>query len=118
MMTKLGLVITDGVGYRNFVLSDFLDKAKAEFDTVIIYSFIPKEAFKDHDDLTIVELSAHQEQFNHWFLRKFKEIAHLRLNSKDNFGIQDNLSSNYNRNFTSRGVATRLIYFLTYFFIE
>ena len=115
-MTKLGLVITDGVGYRNFVLSDFLDKAKVEFDSVIIYSFIPKEAFKAHEDLTIVELSAHQEQFHHWFLRKFKEIAHLRLNSKDNFGIQDNLNSNYNRNLTSRGLATRLIYFLTYFF--
>jgi hypothetical protein len=115
-MRKLGLVITDGVGYRNFVLSDFLDKAKVEIDTVIIYSFIPKEAFKAHDDLTIVELSAHQEQFHHWFLRKFKEIVHLRLNSKDNFGIQDNLSANYNRNFTSRGLATRLIYLLTYFF--
>jgi hypothetical protein len=24
-MTKLGLVITDGVGYRNFILSDFFD---------------------------------------------------------------------------------------------
>ena len=115
-MTKLGLVITDGVGYRNFVLSDFLDKAKVKFDKVIIYSFIPKEAFKAHDELTIVELSAQREQFHHWFLRKFKEIAHLRLNSKDNFGIQDNLSANYNRNFTSRGLATRLIYLLTYLF--
>ncbi|MDA8650792.1 hypothetical protein N9L39_01650 [Flavobacteriaceae bacterium] len=114
-MTKLGLVITDGVGYRNFVLSDFLDKAKVKFDKVIIYSFIPKEAFKAHE-LTIVELSAQREQFHHWFLRKFKEIAHLRLNSKDNFGIQDNLSANYNRNFTTRGLATRLIYLLTYFF--
>ena len=115
-MTKLGLVITDGVGYRNFVLSDFLDKAKVKFDTVIIYSFIPKEAFKAHYELIIVELFDQREQFHHWFLRKFKEIAHLRLNSKDNFGIQDNLSANYNRNFTSHGLATRLIYFLTYFF--
>ena len=81
-MTKLGLVITDGVGYRNFVLSDFLDKAKVKFDTVIIYSFIPKEAFKDHDDLTIVELSAHQEQFNHWF-------SNLKLNLTSSLRVEN-----------------------------
>ena len=44
-MTKLGLVITDGVGYRNFILSDFLTAAQAEFDEVVIFSYLPKEAF-------------------------------------------------------------------------
>ena len=57
-MTILGLVITDGVGYRNFVLSDFLSKSRTQFDQVVIFSFIPKEVFDEQNGVRIVELEA------------------------------------------------------------
>ena len=113
-MTKLGLVITDGVGYRNFILSDFLTAAQTEFDEVVIFSYLPKEAF-DGLDHKIIELESLKESFFTWFFRKAKEIAHLKRNRRDNHGIQDNLKTNYNRNWSTRGVATRLIYLITEF---
>jgi len=30
-MKKLGIVITDGVGFRNFMLSDFMDEASKQY---------------------------------------------------------------------------------------
>ena len=114
-MTKLGLVITDGVGYRNFILSDFLTAAQNEFDEVVIFSYLPKEAFGGLDH-KIIELEALKESFFTWFFRKAKEIAHLKRNRRDNHGIQDNLKTNYNKNWSSRGIATRLIYGLTHIF--
>lgn len=42
-MKKLGLVITDGVGFRNFILSDFLELAEKQFDEVVILSCLPKK---------------------------------------------------------------------------
>ena len=85
-MTKLGLVITDGVGYRNFILSDFLTAAQSEFDEVVIFSFLPKEAFHGMNH-KIIELEALQESFFTWFFRKAKEIAHLKRNRHENYGI-------------------------------
>ena len=114
-MTNLGLVITDGVGYRNFILSDFLTVAQAEFDEVVIFSYLPREAFRGFDH-KIIELKALEESFFTWFFRKAKEIAHLKRNRRDNHGIQDNLKTNYNKNWSSRGIATRLIYGLTHIF--
>jgi len=114
-MTKLGLVITDGVGYRNFILSDFLMAAKSHFDEVIIFSYLPKEAYKGLDQRIIV-LDALKESFTTWFFRKAKEIAHLKRNRHNNHGIQDNLKTNYNRNWSTRGIATRFIYLMTHFF--
>lgn len=35
-MKKLGIVITDGVGFRNFILSDFLVEAKKTFDVLLV----------------------------------------------------------------------------------
>ncbi|MDP2088392.1 MAG: hypothetical protein Q8J84_03220 [Flavobacteriaceae bacterium] len=40
-MNKLGIVITDGVGYRNFILSDFISKSKQTFDEVVIFLCLP-----------------------------------------------------------------------------
>jgi hypothetical protein len=37
-MKKLAIVITDGVGFRNFILSDFLAEAEKTFDAVVILS--------------------------------------------------------------------------------
>ena len=35
-MNKLGLVITDGVGFRNYIMSDFLSEAQKQFEEIII----------------------------------------------------------------------------------
>lgn len=109
-MKKLGIVITDGVGYRNFVLSDFLNQAEQVFEEVVILSFLPKSAFSDSIRIKIIEVNAFEEKFSHWFFRKLKEVAHLQLHQKDNFGIRDNLELNNSKVKSTRGYATRLIY--------
>ncbi|TXE12026.1 hypothetical protein FUA26_08160 [Seonamhaeicola algicola] len=114
--TKLGLVITDGVGYRNFILSDFLDYATQHFDEVVILSCLPKSVYNKHTQVKVIELDVFQETFKTWFFRKAKEIAHLRLNKKNNFGILDNLKANHSKLKTTRGYATRFIYKLTALF--
>lgn len=115
-MKKLGLVITDGVGFRNFVLSDFLKHVEASFDEVIILSCLPKEIYKAHTNLRVIELNVFEETFKTWFFRKAKEIAHLKLHQKGNLGIQDNLKTNDSKFKTTRGYATRFIYKLTTIF--
>ena len=44
-------MITDGVGFRNFVLSDFLKQATAKFEKVVIFSALPKETFDENKNL-------------------------------------------------------------------
>lgn len=113
-MKKLGVVITDGVGFRNFILSDFISEAKNNFDTVVIYSCIPASAFEKYNlNCRIVELDQLNEKFITWFFRKAKEVAHLQLHRKNNFGIQDNFNSNKTKAKNPRGYATRFIYGLT-----
>ena len=36
-MKKLGIVITDGFGFRNFILSDFLVEAEKTFDGLLVF---------------------------------------------------------------------------------
>lgn len=113
-MKKLGVVITDGVGFRNFILSDFISEAKNNFDTVVIYSCIPASAFEKYNlNCRIVELDQLNEKFITWFFRKAKEVAHLQLHRKNNFGIQDNFNSNKTKAKNPRGYATRFIYIMT-----
>lgn len=113
-MKNLGVVITDGVGFRNFILSDFINEAKNNFDSVIIYSCIPASAFQKYNlNCKIVELGQFQEKFSTWFFRKSKEVAHLQLHKKNNFGIQDNFNSNRTKVKNPRGYATRFIYTMT-----
>jgi hypothetical protein len=113
-MKKLGVVITDGVGFRNFILSDFISEAKNNFDTIVIYSCIPASAFQKYNlNCKIVELDQINEKFITWFFRKAKEVAHLRLHKKNNFGIQDNFNSNKTKVKNPRGYATRFIYRIT-----
>ena len=113
-MKNLGVVITDGVGFRNFILSDFISEAKNNFDAVVIYSCIPTNAFeKYHLNCKIVELGQFNEKFITWFFRKAKEVAHLQLHKKNNFGIQDNFNSNKTVAKNPRGYATRFIYKMT-----
>ncbi|WP_372938436.1 hypothetical protein [Seonamhaeicola sp.] len=115
-MKKLALVITDGVGFRNFILSDFLDYANQTFDEVVILSCLPKSIYKTHTNLRVIELHVFEETFKTWFFRKAKEIAHLKLNKEGNFGILDNLKANHSKLKTTRGYATRFIYKLTTLF--
>lgn len=110
----LGLVITDGVGFRNFILSDFFAEANKLFDNIIIFSGLPKSVYElaSNENVEIVELSVFKESFQTWFWRKFKEVAHLQLH-KENFGIADNLEANRSTIKSNRAKATRLIYKIT-----
>jgi hypothetical protein len=116
MTKKLGVVITDGVGFRNFVLSTFLSEATTVFDEVIILSCLPKQVYENHTIVPVIELKVFQETFKTWFFRKTKEIAHLKLHEKGNLGIQDNLKTNDSKQKTNRGYATRFIYKFTSIF--
>jgi hypothetical protein len=116
-MSVLGVVITDGVGFRNFVLSDFLKESQNQFDSVVIFSCLPKTAFKDFENnFKIIELEVFNEKFPTWFFRKTKEVAHLQHFSKDFFGINDNLKAVKKSSFTTRGIATQFILKWTTFF--
>lgn len=116
-MKKIGVVITDGVGYRNFILSDFVAEAQKQFSRVVILSCLPKEAYANLDlQCEIIELDVFEESFRTWFFRKAKEVAHLQLHRKGNFGITDNFSANYSNAKTPRGYATRFIYQFTNWF--
>ena len=110
--STLGLVIVDGVGFRNFILSDFLKEAKQQFQEVIIFSGLPVSVYNKFkvSDCIIVELDDYREPGKTWFFRKLKENAHLQNNKKGNFGIQDNLKVTYSLDNSRRGKLTRLIF--------
>jgi hypothetical protein len=113
-MKKLAVVITDGVGFRNFVLSDFLIEAHKTFDEVVVLSCLPKEVYDGFLLKTrVIELAVFEEKFPTWFFRKAKELAHLQQHKKNNFGIQDSLRINYSKSKTARGYATRFLFKLT-----
>jgi hypothetical protein len=116
IMKKLAIVITDGVGYRNFILSDFLPNAQNLFDEVVIFSCLPSDIYNKFTDCKVIELNVFEETFKTWFYRKAKEVAHLFLHKQDNFGIQDNLRINTTSSKTPRGYASRFIFKWTYFF--
>lgn len=110
-MNKLGIVITDGVGYRNFILSDFLTESTQTFDEVVLFSCLPKSVYTNLPNrCTVIELDVFQEKFPTWFFRKAKEVTHLQLHSNGNFGIQDNLKTTYSKSKTPRGFATRFLH--------
>ena len=45
-MKSVGIVITDGVGFRNFILSDFIYEMNKTFDRVVIFSCLPKQVYE------------------------------------------------------------------------
>lgn len=110
-MKKLGIVITDGVGFRNFILSDFLTEAEQQFDEVVILSCLPESVYEGFLQKTrVIELAVFEEKFLTWFFRKTKEVAHLQLHKKNNFGITDNLNTNKTKAKNPRGYASRFIF--------
>ncbi len=118
LKSKLALVITDGVGFRNYVLSDFLQSSHDAFDEVVIFSGLPLSSFHGFkmDNCIIEELEDFREPLETWFFRKLKEIAHLQLHKNNNFGISDNLKNNYPKTNTKRGVLIKLIFVWSWFF--
>lgn len=111
VMKKLAIVITDGVGFRNFILSDFLFEAEQQFDEVVILSCLPASVYDGFMQKTrVLELEVFEEKFQTWFFRKAKEVAHLQLHKKGNFGITDNLKANRSKTKTPRGYASRFIF--------
>jgi hypothetical protein len=74
---KLGVVITDGVGFH-FILSDFFGVAEKLFDEVVTISCLPDHIYKD--------FVRNQELLSWMFLKKGlnmvlgkKEIPHLQI---------------------------------------
>jgi hypothetical protein len=115
--TVLGIVITDGVGFRNFILSDFIYEAQRKFDEVIIFSCLPDTAYAEYSlNCRIIEIPIFREHFLTWVFRKTKEIAHLKKFAPNNYGINDNLEINYNKSRTFRGYITRMIFRITDWF--
>ena len=115
-MKKLGIVITDGVGFRNFIMSDFIKEATEKFDDVIIYSGLPLSAFHSipQSNITIKELDIFVEGRVTWFFRKWKEVAHLQKHHSF-YGMKDNLISGYPKNNSVRALVVKSIYFFTRF---
>jgi hypothetical protein len=115
-MKKLGIVITDGVGFRNFIMSDFIKEATEKFDDVIIYSGLPLPAFHSipQSNITIKELDIFVEGRVTWFFRKWKEVAHLQKHHSF-YGMKDNLISGYPKNHSVRALVVKSIYFFTRF---
>ena len=114
----LGLVISDGVGFRNFILSGFLEEIQLRFEKIIIFSALPGSVFNDFDlsKCVLEELVDYREPRATWFFRKLKELAHLKKNEENNFGFRDNLKANFNTSKSRRGKLTRFAYRLVYRF--
>jgi hypothetical protein len=110
-MKKLGLVITDGVGFRNFILSDFLSEAIQQFDTVTIYSGLPMNAYDaiPQSDIFIKELDVFVEGKPTWFFRKWKEVAHLQK-YRSFYGMKDSLETGFPTTNSARSLLVKLIY--------
>lgn len=114
-MKKLGIVITDGVGFRNFIISDFINEAKQQFDTITIYSGLPISAYATipQSNITIKELEVYVESKSVWFFRKWKEVAHLQKHQSF-YGMKDNLIVGYPKNNSPRALLIKLIYSFTH----
>lgn len=113
-MKKLAIVITDGVGFRNFIMSDFTTEATSQFNEIIIYSGLPISAYNSisQPKIIIKELDVFAEGKSTWFFRKWKELAHLQKN-KSFYGMRDNLVSGYPKNNSVRSLLIKAIYFFT-----
>ncbi|MEM0541969.1 hypothetical protein WFZ85_05045 [Flavobacterium sp. j3] len=114
---KLGIVITDGVGYRNFMMSDFLIEASHSFDELVIFSCLPSTVYTNlPSNVKVIELTVFKEKITTWLFRKTKELAHLHLHKKDNFGILDNLNANYPKTKNVRAFLTYMAFYWTHLF--
>jgi len=109
-MGRIGVVIVDGVGYRNFILSDFIRTLQNENNEIIIFSGLKESIynFPESSAIKIIELAIFREKKVTWIFRKMKELAHLQRN-KHYFAIADNLRSGYPKNNNLRAFITKLL---------
>jgi hypothetical protein len=115
-MKKLGIVITDGVGFRNFVMSDFIIEAAQKVDKILIYSGLPKSAYDLlPSNVKVIELPIFKESKFTWIFRKWKELAHLQRNQHF-YGMKDNLETGYPTTNSARSIVLKGIYFISHFF--
>ena len=114
----LGLVIVDGVGFKNFILSDFLQQAKTLNQKIIVFSGLPATAYDliKNDKIEIIELPVFVESGKTWFWRKMKEVAHMQQHKKDFFGIAANLEKNKPTDTSRRAKLISLIFKITSIF--
>jgi len=114
-MKNLGIVITDGVGFRNFIMSDFINEVAPQFDAITIYSGLPIGAFPSflQTKIKVTELEVFVEGKTTWFFRKWKEVAHLQ-HHQSFYGMNDNLIVGYPKNNTPRALLIKLIYSFTH----
>jgi hypothetical protein len=115
-MKKLGIVITDGVGFRNFIMSDFSMEVSQQFDEIVIYSGLPMSAFPlfIQQKCIVKELALYDEGKTSWFFRKWKEVAHLQK-YRSIYGMKDCLVSGYPKTNSPRSLLVKGIYFFTRF---
>jgi hypothetical protein len=45
-MNRIGIVKTDGVGFRNFILSNFMNEASQQFGAILIYFGLTISAYQ------------------------------------------------------------------------
>lgn len=114
----LGLVIVDGVGFKNFVLSDFLLQASRRYDKIVIFSGLPTSAYRiiQNKKIKIVALPVFVESGKTWFWRKMKEVAHMQQHKNNFFGIAANLEKNKPKEKSRRAKLISLIFKITALF--
>ena len=106
MSKHLGVVITDGVGYRNFLMSTFIKEAAQEFHKITIYSGLPKSCYNFDllpSHVEVIDLPMYKESSKVWGLRKLKEVTHMYLH-RDYYGINDNLVRGYPKSNSKRSI--------------
>lgn len=113
-MKKLGIVITDGVGYRNFIMSNFMEEAVPQMDQIIIYSGLPASIYSidQWPNVTVHELDVYHEGPISFIFRKWKEIAHMEK-SKHNFGMTDNNRTNYPKSNSLKNLIVKFFYIVS-----
>jgi len=116
-MKKLGVVIVDGVGYRNFILSNFLQEVSNKFDKIVIYSGLKERVYNldNYNNIKVVELEIYRENRQAWFYRKLNETAHL-FKYKSFFGINDTLNFTKPKGYSKRAILNRIIRAIASFF--
>ncbi len=110
--SRLGLVITDGVGFRNFVLSDFMHWAAKSYSEVIVFSEIPSKTYLDQniaENVRIVDLPRYTESRKSYAYRKLKELAHMQRH-RTSFGIDNNLNKMRPKGFKPRSIFMKGLY--------
>lgn len=90
----IGLLITDGVGIRNFVLGGLLEEATNKNIKVVVFHFFPEEVIKiigkDYPDIVFERLPEFQETSSMVFWRKVMEYAHMHW--ANTYAMQCNLN--------------------------